>query len=177
MPCYSRYSTKQDDPNMEGYSMVFQPLNTKWEFAHILSDKGSYGADTWRYLEAAPNDQSTGSAWSDISGTEIGATAQGTAVGTGQGNTTAIVGQLGCTLGAAKVCKAYSGGGYTDWFLPSKDELNAMYGKKAAIGGFVIDWYWSSTEYRDAGAWKQSFETSEQYNDGAKISSGVYVRV
>ena len=53
------------------------------------------------------------------------------------------------------MAKAYAGGGYTDWFLPSKDELNLMYTNKATInttatanGGssFSSSWYWSSTE-------------------------------
>ena len=39
MPHYSRYSTKEDDTNMDGYSMVFQPASNVWEFVHILSDE------------------------------------------------------------------------------------------------------------------------------------------
>ena len=38
MPCYFRLSTKQDDTNAIGYSMVFQPKLSLWGFAHILSD-------------------------------------------------------------------------------------------------------------------------------------------
>jgi len=39
MPCYSRYSTKEDDPNMDGYAMLFQPALNEWDFVHILSDE------------------------------------------------------------------------------------------------------------------------------------------
>ena len=58
-------------------------------------------------------------------------------IGQGQTNTTAMMGQAGYTGGAAKVCNDYSITvneiTYSDWFLPSKDELNQMYENKAAI--------------------------------------------
>ncbi len=54
------------------------------------------------YYEAAPSDQSAGKAWSNITGTAIATT--GTAIGTGQANTTAIIGQAGHTDSAAKLC-------------------------------------------------------------------------
>lgn len=56
------------------------------------------------YLEAAPSDQSVNQAWSNITNAEIGITAQGTAIGTGQANTTAIINQVGHTSSAAKLC-------------------------------------------------------------------------
>ncbi|HRO68151.1 MAG TPA: hypothetical protein PL182_11350, partial [Pseudobdellovibrionaceae bacterium] len=37
-------------------------------------------------------------------------------------------------------------GGYDDWYLPAKDELNYLYGNAAALGGFVNANYWTSTE-------------------------------
>ncbi len=47
---------------------------------------------------------------------------------------------------AAGVARAYSGGGYSDWYLPSFDELQKLYTNKGAIGGFVDYYYWTSTE-------------------------------
>lgn len=75
--------------------------------AYSLRDIGPAGGlifyiDGATYYEAAPNDQSTGQAWSNITDVVIGTT--GTAIGTGQANTTAIIGQAGHTNSAAKLC-------------------------------------------------------------------------
>jgi hypothetical protein len=103
----------------------------------VFYDKLSY-SDGWRYLEAAPRDQSTGIKWSNIYGAAVEPSSTATAIGTGQANTTAIVGQTvgatHCTSGAAYICDNLTLGGYDDWFLPSKDESYAMYDKKVAIG-------------------------------------------
>ena len=69
----------------------------------------------------------------------IGAMAQGTAIGTGYANTTAIIDSYSSTnsaIRAASVARAYQGGGYTDWFLPSRGELNELckYAKRQTLG-------------------------------------------
>jgi hypothetical protein len=58
-------------------------------------------------------------------------------------------------------------GGYTDWFLPSKDELNLMYEnlKVFGVGDFTDSYYWSSSEYSAIHAWGQSFYGGTQYAD------------
>lgn len=60
--------------------------------------------DDTTYYEAASSDQGTNEAWSNITAIEIGITAQGTAIGTGQANTNAIIAQAGHTNSAAKLC-------------------------------------------------------------------------
>ena len=69
---------------------------------------------------------------------------------------------------AATLCNDYVYGGYDDWFLPSKDELNLMYEnlKKAGKGGFASYTYWSSSEgsNRTYGAWAQDFGSGSQYS-------------
>jgi uncharacterized protein (TIGR02145 family) len=55
------------------------------------------------YLEAAPSDCIL-SKWSNVNNAAIGVTAQGTAIGTGQTNTIAIINQAGHTSSAAKLC-------------------------------------------------------------------------
>ena len=83
--------------------------------------------------------------------------ADGTAIGTGNQNTIDIV--AGCpTLGiAARVCSDLVEGGYSDWYLPSKDELNKIYINRGLIGTFTSANYWSSSEVSFSTAWEQSF--------------------
>jgi len=94
----------------------------------------------------AENDQSTGAEWGCV-GTDIPG-ANGTAVGTGVQNTIDI--EAGCTTTgtAADICANLSLNSYSDWFLPSKDELNLMYTNLylKGFGGFTSTRYWSSSE-------------------------------
>jgi hypothetical protein len=131
--------------------------------AYILqSGDPGYSANVQHGLIAAAANQSTGVAWSNITTTLVGTTT--TAIGTGQANTTAIVLQSGCTSGAAWLCNDLTEGGYTDWYLPSKDELNKLYLNSVAIGGFVSGYYWSSSEYSASSAWYQNFYNGYQYS-------------
>ncbi|HPO50913.1 MAG TPA: DUF1566 domain-containing protein [Spirochaetota bacterium] len=131
---------------------------------YLFYDKGSY-SDGWRYLECAPTDQSTEIQWYNGSYTTTGATA--TAVGTGKANTATIVASQGSGSYAAKLCDDLVLGGYDDWFLPSKDELNLMYTKLKVlgVGGFAFDFHWSSSEFNDISAWFQDFD------DGFQVSN------
>jgi len=76
---------------------------------------------------------------------------------------------------ASDLCLELEINGFTDWFLPSKDELNLMYVNRAKIdaaalknGGqtFSTDFenanYWSSTEESKTHAWLHQFDTGEQ---------------
>lgn len=89
--------------------------------------------------------------------------ADGTAIGTGAQNTIDI--EAGCTTSgtAADICANLTLGGYSDWFLPSKDELNEMYLNKSIIGELFSNRYWSSTELGSGIAWKQNFNNGNQY--------------
>jgi hypothetical protein len=103
-------------------------------------------------LIAAPSDQSTGIQWDNGSNTNT--TAFASCVGCGDGNTSMIVYNQGAGSYAAKLCFDLLLGGYSDWYLPSKYELNLMYqniGQGNAlglgnVGGFASYAYWSSTE-------------------------------
>ena len=102
-------------------------------------------------LVAATSDQSIGAEWGCYGNAILGA--DGIAIGTGAQNTIDIV-NAGCGI-AADICANYTDGTYSDWFLPSKDELNLMYlnigqgnalGFGTAHGNFGVDFYWSSTQ-------------------------------
>jgi len=133
------------------------------KIAYILApnDPG-YDPNTPHGLVAATEDQSTGIQWYNGSSTTTGAT--GTAIGTGLSNTNTIITSQGATATsyAAGLARAYAGGGYKDWYLPSKDELNKLYLNKTAIGVFAGTTYWSSTEYDANVAWYQNFNSGFQ---------------
>jgi len=124
------------------------------KIAYILQpgDPG-YDAVTLHGLIAAPSDQSSGVNWAPAS-TWVGGTFP--YIGTGQANTMAIVDSF--TSGAAaNLCNDLILGGYSDWYLPSVDELNKLYINRVAIGNFAVAIYWSSTEYNSTRAWEQLF--------------------
>jgi hypothetical protein len=140
--------------------------------AYILqSEDPGYNASEQHGLIAATADAVTSMVWSNITTTSVGTT--GTAIGTGQANTTLIVAQTGCTSGAAYYCDNLNEGSYNDWFLPSKDELNQLYLNKVAVGGFADLYYWSSSEYDATNAWLQYFLTGDQ----SYSTRGVVARV
>ncbi len=68
---------------------------------------------------------------------------------------------------AAAVVSAYRGGGYSDWFLPSRDELYELCKqyKKSVFGGFAPSHYWSSSEYSAVVAWNQNIGNGSQFVD------------
>ncbi len=88
-------------------------------------------------------------------GTLVGAS--GFIIGGGKENTDKIVNALSGDS-AAKLCDDLSYGGYSDWFLPSRDELKEMYNilKVAGVGDFS-GFYWSSTESSSTLAWEVNF--------------------
>ena len=106
-------------------------------------------------LEAAPAGNFTVWQWG-CSGTTIDG-ADGTAVGTGSANTADIVAGCAEANTAAKIADAYTLNGYTDWYLPSKDELNLLYAHIYVFGGFAFYGYWSSSEVGSGSAWSQDF--------------------
>ena len=123
-------------------------------------------AFAWTYLEAAPkNEEFTSTEWADESGWLVGQDAQGTAIGDGEDNTEAIVTAYDNNPDvidgyAAQVCYQLTVTNndetYNDWFLPSRDELSAIYenlqDRTSPLGDFEDYQYWSSSEEDDYGA-------------------------
>ncbi len=148
--------------------------------AYILqpNDPG-YDANMPHGLIAAPSDQGTAQ-WG-CSGTTI-AGADGSAIGTGNQNTIDIMNGCAEVVRAARICGDLVLNGYSDWYLPSKDELNKLYwniGQGAPapntnVGGLALNVYWSSTEADNNKAWFQGFDDGYQFN-GYKVTT-TYVR-
>jgi len=165
---------------------------------NVISASGTCGlsiGDTYQggiifYLDAsgchglisAPTDQSTGIQWWNGSYTDT--YASGSGLFDGDGNCYRIRRSQGAcaSCNAAELCLFLTLGGYSDWYLPSKYELNLMYqniGQGNAlglgnVGGFAGN-YWSSTEYHNASAWFQYFSSGGQDYDG-KDNLTYYVR-
>lgn len=127
-------------------------------------------------LVCAVDDQSSSAEWGCY-GTPISG-ADGTAIGSGAANTTDILTNCSQSGIAAELCDNYTGGGYSDWFLPSKDELNEMYQNKATIdatalanggSGFAFAYYWSSTEDGT------NYARTQYFNGGNQLGSSKFV--
>ena len=63
---------------------------------------------------------------------------------------------------ANKICDNLELSGYSDWYLPSKEELNQLYLNRTVISKFSNSWYWSSTK-NSIFAWVQNFNSGTQY--------------
>jgi DUF1680 family protein len=119
----------------------------------------NHAKDGWRYLEAAPLDQSTGAKWGCFRTAIPGA--RGTAIGTGRQNTQEMLAACQDRGTAADLCTTYVLNGIKGWFLPSRDELAMMYDKLRATG---------AGDFRDAGMadncqyWTSSQQTADMAN-------------
>jgi len=141
--------------------------------------------ETCTYLEAAPDgwnggDEDPEASWSGTDDLFVGV---GSQIGLGYGyqNTLAAVAQDSTAGTAVTLADSYANNGKTDWFLPSKAELNELckYARQQPTGdtsvacdssnslrsGFTDEVYWSSSETPLAPAvWYQYFTTGHQTN-------------
>jgi len=142
---------------------------------------GATLASTCKYLEAAPTTGTNnwfdrGYPWSGNTQDAIGANARGTLIGTGYKNTEAMVTQSSTAGRAGTITRAYRGpNNLSDWYLPSKDELEKLYAQRNIVGGLNGSSYFSSSEFNEFYAWYQNFLTGYQGQSGGK-SASVHVR-
>ena len=105
-----------------------------------------------------------------------------TEIGSGLANTKKITDSnckgIDNSVSAPSVAATYNGGGKTDWFLPSRDELNELckYARTQTTGnslvicdsngilrnGFAAGRYWSSSEVVTNNVWSQNFFNGDQ---------------
>ena len=169
------YCTDCGDGELQVYNgSAWKSLN---ETGCGLSIGDTYAGGIIFYLDAsgchglisAASDQSIGITW--WNGSYTNTTAFASCVGCGDGNTSMVVNNQGSGSYAAKLCYDLTLGGQSDWYLPSKYELNLMYeniGQGNAlglgnVGGFAGFNYWSSTEFDYFYAWRQYFSNGNQY--------------
>ena len=187
----SNFRTKSNaDAGYKGDSYYSYPSKSTIEYALgaegpaggiVFYDKGYY-SNGWRYLEAAPSDVSTSTFifgyYRATANSENRAIGTSSAIGAGRLNTEMLEKVMVDTAYnsyddggefvseyAAEKCLGYEYGGFSDWFLPSKDELNLMYTNlhKNGLGSFNY-YYWSSSEDYSNDAWSQSFDDGYQGN-------------
>ena len=132
-------------------------------------DNGAHG------LIAATTDQGSEIPW--YNGTHLLCNAvRNDGIGTGRINTDSIIAKQGAGNYAAAICAKYLGGGFGDWYLPSKYELNLMFENENLLAplpstkssGFLDGFYWSSSECGlvtagSINAWTQNFGNGVQY--------------
>jgi len=140
----------------------------------VFYDKGN-NTNGWRYLETAPVGTEKKLAWS--TGRKQFPVTK-TAIGTGIANTVLVVGTLirnSESNKAAQYCDALNINGCSDWFLPSKDELNLIYKnlKQKGLGGFKNDGsYWTSSVSTNDEWGVETTETWYQYfGDGTQMGT------
>ena len=143
--------------------------------AYILQagDPG-YNSNVQHGLIAAPSDQFQGGAfWGPIgqwgcvdiqTGNPI-IGADNLSYGSGSQNTLEIVTQCSQLNTAARICNDLILNGFSDWFLPSLDELFLMYLNKNVIGGFTSTYYHSSTEIEYNAAYCQNFAPNSYHGN------------
>jgi hypothetical protein len=184
-----------------------------------FTSTGSACNTSCKYLEAAPSDQSTGVVWATrvqacfhrtVAGLDFcnsqsiypqpetnqtTSRTAATSIGMGMANTNQIFSRL-TTVGlvsesnyAAGIAWAYTNNGKTDWYLPSKDELNQMCKWQRGVdwtsdatvctggtlnsvrwgaSGFANQNYWSSSEVDNAHVWRQLFTDGTQASNNNK---------
>lgn len=122
-------------------------------------------------------DLSTAQAWSNIQSTEIGDAAQ--SYYDGMSNCNSIIAQVGHTMSAAKLCLDYTNANYgtgvfSDWYLPSIQEMKSFTTNLMDIQYALIydnnpgttapsldEYYWSSTETSGTYSWAYNFSDGD----------------
>jgi hypothetical protein len=98
-----------------------------------------------------------------------------TSLGSGSANTDSIV--LSCATRpiAASVSSGLVANEYTDWYLPSRDEMQLIYNRLhlQGRGGFGSGWYWTSSQSSSSTAWALNFGTGALSGSASKSLSGM----
>ncbi len=172
-------TTSDTNPANSGVVTAEFPATADW-VTYTLGQTGPAGGlifyinpyaatDDWKYLETWTADEAGTSQWKTSNTSTAGTS---TDIGTGYANTYTYM--TGTEHPAAEVVRNATHGGSSDWFLPSMDELNAIWdnlvdngsGVNNGVGGFGSGYYWSSSNYDNYSALWQYFFSGSQNNDG-----------
>ncbi len=100
-----------------------------------------------------------------------------TAIGKGKQNTNTIQAGFGTSTSnnVAAICKNYQGGGYTDWFLPSLNELQELYKHKDKVSSLSQNWYWTSNSFINPNFIVYAYEVN--FSNGTRSSGFIDANV
>lgn len=133
-----------------------------------------------KYFEAAPdawygaNDLSTVGKFCTSASNRDNTNENATQFGIGWGETNTAIFRVNCTGGAVKLATDYRGGGFSNWFVPNKNELAEMAKIPSTVDLINVTnyWgYWSSTEDGSGPASTMSSLTSSSWTMGAVSKS------
>jgi hypothetical protein len=150
----------------------------------IVIDKGEYSIginqSSWRYMEMTSQDLSYPNGyslffWGCINVNIGGFGAEFTSIGSGYQNTIDIINYCTITENAAYQCWSLVSGGHSDWFLPSRGELQtaSINLTNLGINNFPSTWYWSSSEASGGNAWRVNMSNASAEANG----KGLYINV
>jgi hypothetical protein len=136
----------------------------------LQSGDPGYDANVQHGLVVATVDQSAAEIWGCATTSITGLSG---AIGSGLANTNAILTQCATRPIAASVARAYAGGGYTDWYLPSSTELYKLNVNLNSIGaGFSNSYYWTSTQFGTPDAYDMNMGSTGQILNGSTYAKG-----
>jgi len=164
------------DKQLPSQEQVIPPIGGSYlggKIAYFLqSGDPGYDSMVTHGIIAADADEATSLSWF-TSSLVTGATSQ--AIGAGITNTNTIVAICGRVYGyAARTCEEKTTNGYTDWCLPSYNEVAKLYLNRVAIGGFTTSSYWTSTEISGTNAYSVRF--SDYFWQSSAKTSATKVR-
>lgn len=132
------------------------------------TDNGYVAGETHGII-AFTTDLPTSYKW--YNGSNIVTNAIQTGLCSGDDNSKLIYEKQGSGTYAASACLSFVTGNYSDWYLPSVDELQILYNNKDVIGGFTTGTsYWSSSEVSSDGAYGINFSNGTKvkyYKNGS----------
>lgn len=119
----------------------------------VSGDPGFNAAVTHGFIVANPYNAGP---WQPASSDLL---ATSSALGAGATNTATIVAARGAGSYAASIAYDLEYNGYSDWYLPSLDELYKLYQNRVAVGFNPTSSFWSSTQNDATSAWYVNFST------------------
>ena len=142
----------------------------------IIVGMWKYPSNVSNYLIMSLEDINSSAtySWSNILATASNSTSEHN----GSSNTNAIIIQSGHITSAAKICDDYTGGGFTDWYLPSVTELNQGFNAAQIVDSVLgtdklTGSYWTSTEIDKDQAYSYDFNNTTDKISSINVSSKV----